>query len=255
MGFLRFVHENKLPVSVASMKHWSAHLQENGIASTRVGWALSMFTIIAAAYDITVPSSDYALITKRIHLHDRAYKRRDQAKLRYGLTREDILSLLGNHPKNTPSDTWDFFVTLGWTFLLRSEEIKKILPQHLLFLKGPNNVDGVQLRVAGNKNSINKKEEKLVFFPLNEIPDQLIPILRKFKSLTNFSWKHLSSNNAIIRHLRKYISPPSSNYEIVVHSFRHGRPGEIKFYGYCNVKLAKVGRWHSSSSVQRYSHM
>ena len=98
MGFLNFTYREKIPVSAASLKLWSIHLQEQGIAPTRVGWALTMIRIIAAAYDRPILDAEATLITKRIHWHERAYKRRQSAKICYGFTRQDVLKLIRNTP-------------------------------------------------------------------------------------------------------------------------------------------------------------
>lgn len=255
MGFIKYIHCNDLSFSAASFINWSGSLQRNNVAPTRVGWALSMIKIFLAAQYKTITTEDCALINKRIHLHERAYKKRESAKLRYGFTREDICILLKSSPKNTSLSTWQFFVALGWTFLLRSEEIRRCKPTHLSEITGPHGKKGFQLRISNNKNTINKNEQKFVFFPLSEIPDFLIPILRKFV-LSQEEWTSLPSNNAIIRFLRKQIPIDGDKFEIVVHSFRHGRPADlILHYGYDNNKLAKVGRWHSQSSVRVYSHV
>ena len=256
MGFLRFTYRENIPVTAVALKKWSMELQHKGIAPTRVGWALTMLRIIAAAFDRPLTEPEAGLVTKRIHWHERAYKRRDSAKIRYGFSRQDILHLLRNCPHTIDKDTWSFFVSLGWTFLLRSEEIRRLSPSDLAEIRGPKNVKGFQIRIRNNKNSVNKNEEKVVFFPLEEIPSTIIPILRRFSCSKEFTWDLLPSNNTIIRHLRKLIKINNDTHEIVVHSFRHGRPADLILrYGYSNEKLAKVGRWHSASSVRIYSHV
>ena len=256
MGFLQFTCRENIPVTTAALKQWSIHLQEQNIAPTRVGWALTMYRIVAAAYDKPLLDTEATLITKRIHWHERAYKRRSSAKIRYGFSREDVLTLISNTPPTFDQKTWEFYVVLGWTFLLRSEEIRRAVPSDLREIVGPNKAKGFQLRIRNNKNTLNKNEEKAVFFPYTEIPTKFIPILRKFTKETSFDWKLLPSNNTIIRHLRKIISINNATHEIVIHSFRHGRPADlILLYGYSSNKLAKVGRWHSASSVRIYSHV
>ena len=256
MGFLNFTHREHIPVCAASLKQWSIHLQERNIAPTRVGWALTMLRIIAAAYDRPILDAEATLVTKRIHWHERAYKRRPTAKIRYGFSREDVHRLISNPPPTFHQKTWEYYVTLGWTFLLRSEEIRRSVPGDLREIVGPNKVKGFQLRVRNNKNTLNKNEEKAIFFPYNEIPTKFIPILRNFAQESSSTWDKLPSNNTIIRHLRKIIKIDDSTHEIVVHSFRHGRPADLILrYGYSSNKLAKVGRWHSASSVRIYSHV
>ena len=256
MGFLKFTHREKIPVTAAALKRWSMELQEKGISPTRVGWALTILRIISAAFDKPLTDAEAGLITKRIHWHERAYKRRDTAKIRYGFSRNDILHLLRNCPPTINRNAWSFFISIGWTFLLRSEEIRRLSPSDLAEIRGPKNVKGFQIRIRNNKNSLNKNEEKVVFFPLEEIPAAIIPILRNFIAQENFTWEFLPSNNTIIRHLRKLIKINDATHEIVVHSLRHGRPADLILkYGYSNEKLAKVGRWHSAYSVRIYSHV
>ena len=256
MGFLQFTHREHLPVSAAALKKWSIDLQRKSISPTRVGWALTVLRIISAAYDIPITEPEANLVTKRIRWHERAYKRRDTAKIRYGFSRQDILHLLDNCPRTIDLGAWSYFVSLGWTFLLRSEEIKRLSPGDLSEINGPRGKKGFQLRIKNNKNTLNKNEEKFVFFPLEEIPREIIPVLRKFMVDQTFSWNMLPSNNTIIRHLRKLVQINNSTHEIVIHSFRHGRPADLILkYGYSNNKLAKVGRWHSTSSVRIYSHV
>ena len=255
MGFIKYINTNNLSFSAASFTDWSADLQRRNTAPTRVGWGLSMLKIFLAAFHLTIRSEDSALINRRIHLHERAYKKRDSARIRYGFSRNDIEILVNTTPKSIPFNTWQYFVALGWTFLLRSEEIRRCKPNHISEITGPNGVKGFQLRISNNKNTINKNEQKFVFFPTHDIPDCIIPILRKF-TRSKEDWKSLSCNNTIIRFLRKAIPIDSSKYEIVVHSFRHGRPADLVLhYGYSDNKLAKVGRWHSQSSVRVYSHV
>ena len=256
MGFLKFTYREQVSVSAASLKQWSIHLQEQKIAPTRVGWALTMLRIIAAAYDRPILDAEAALVTKRIHWHERAYKRRQEAKIRYGFSREDVYQLINNTPPTFHRKTWEYYVTLGWTFLLRSEEIRRSNPSDLREIIGPNKVKGFRLRVRNNKNTLNKNEEKAIFFPYNEIPSKSIPILRSFAGESSPTWDRLPSNNTIIRHLRKIIKINEATHEIVIHSFRHGRPADlILLYGYSSNKLAKVGRWNSASSVRIYSHV
>ena len=256
MGFLKYTHREHIPVNAVSLKQWSIHLQEQNIAPTRVGWALTMIRIIAAAFDKPILDPEATLITKRIHWHERAYKRRQSAKIRYGFSRQDVLKLINNTPPTFDQTTWEYYVALGWTFLLRSEEIRRSTPTDLREIVGPKKVKGFQLRVKNNKNTLNKNEEKAIFFPYSEIPSEFIPILRNFAAETSFNWEFLPSNNTIIRHLRRIIKINDSTHEIVIHSFRHGRPADlILLFGYSSNKLAKVGRWHSASSVRIYSHV
>lgn len=255
MAFIKYTHSCNLPITASSFKHWSRQLQANGRSISALAWAIGGLKLVAAALNRPISAKQLAECNRRMKLHDRSRKRAPSAKTTYGISKAEAITLLGKAPKNVPTDTWNAFVCLAWTFLLRTNEIKRVEPVHLTRVVGPHNVWGFQLQIQNNKNSINKNEKKFIFFPDSQIPLEMRKVLTKFKENNYVPWNELVCDETIIKHLRKYIKCPPS-FKVVIHSFRHGRPIDlIQKYGYSLIRVARVGRWHSSKAVRIYTHV
>ncbi len=256
MQFLKYANEHDLPVSAEGMKAWSQHLQDQKMAVNKVKHAWSMFIIIASAFGFKLRSGDSLLINHRIKFHNRAFQSRPEAKLRYPISREDIISILNKPPQYCPVTTWQYFVTLAWVFLMRRKEVLQAKPEDLRFRKTSSGKQGFEIRITNNKNNINKREPKWVFFETKEIPRQLIPILHALTHEIAPLWKNLPKPELIISHLRKIITFDESTYELVIHCFRHGRPKDLIINSdYSSTKIARKGCWDSLASVKRYAHV
>ncbi len=256
MAFLKYTQHNSLPFSAGSFKMWSRKLQSEGRSISAVAWAISGMKLVAAAMDRPISSKQMADCNRRMKLHDRSRKRAPDATTTYGISKEEALSLLNNPPRNVPPETWNNFVSLAWVFMLRTNEIKRVRPEHLTYVRGPQNKWGFQLQIKNNKNTVNKNENKFIFFPDSQIPREMRTVFIKFIKDNRDPWLDLVGDETIIKHLRKWVKCNDPNHKVVIHSFRHGRPKElIQSFGYTLVMIARVGRWHSTKAVRIYTHV
>lgn len=256
MTFLRFANDKKLPLSVKSFKEFSLELQEKGKSHTQITSAFGGFKIVCAAFDIPIQYQDFMAYKNRIRAHSRAFAARNTKKWRYPISVSDMELLLDNPPRGCKRSSWNNFVTLAWVFLLRKEEITRVVPtdlQRKFDEKGK--YLGWSLRVANNKNSQNKREGKFIYFPKDHIPEVFHCILDSILEHKGPLFPGLPNSKIIIEHLRSVISIDECTYVLVIHSFRHGRPEHLTtVHKYSDQQLMKVGRWDSIGGRKVYQH-
>ena len=108
--------------------------------------------------------------------------------------------------------------------MLRASEITRVQPSDLKEIVLPNGSRAVVLTVRYNKNEVNKLKPKQVTFPWAHIRVGLQGHIRDFMQQEVHLWS-LPKKTKIIPHLRQFI-----DIEIVIHSFRHGRPTWLRQY-------------------------
>ncbi len=255
MAFIKFTVEKELPLNMYSLCEYSRHLQERVLSISTTSSAYNGYRILCLGFGRPIPNEEHKMYVGRLKAQNRAYLSRPGRKWRYPISRSDILSLLNNPPNNCTNFDWNTFLTLGWTFLLRRNEILRCQPSDLTYLKGKGIKTGWRLGVKNNKTSTNKNEERHIFFPEGDIPVDLLAILHSISTATTELMTTLPNASDIIKHLRANLVYDQDHYEVVIHSLRHGRPEDLsKNLNYDDRKIMKVGRWDSSGGAKAYKH-
>ncbi|GJM17684.1 MAG: hypothetical protein DHS20C13_30110 [Thermodesulfobacteriota bacterium] len=255
MPFLRFTVDQHLPLNMESLREWSRFLQQKGNSTAQYVSAFGGFRALLTAHNINVSADEYKLYNIRFKQHARAYGARETKRWRYPISEADVINLMGKPPKKCSVFDWNCFVALAWVFLLRKGEILRVKPSDLKEIVGPEETKGFKLRIQRNKNSVNKKEARFVFFPLEHIPKKLLATLRRITRQNQRLFKSLPSTKIITKHLRRLIHVDTDLYELVIHSFRHGRPENLlNKHNYDDKKLMRAGRWESSGGARAYKH-
>ena len=163
---------------------------------------------------------------------------------------------MGRPPKHTRSSQWKAFLSLAWVFLLRKNEVFNYSHGDLTRKSDEKGkFVGWALAISNNKNCVNKREARIVFFKTSEVPPIFHSCLNELVDGKITSPLSLPDPNTLISHLRSVLKVTDPRYDVVIHSFRHGRPEYLAtVLNYSEAQIRKVGRWTTEKSRRVYQH-
>ena len=258
MPLIRFAREEGLPLSIETLLEFSRELQRQGKGPGLVSSAFNGLKILLTGFQIEMKWKHRDAYLTRFARHKRAFEARDHRTWTYPLSWEDIQFLLSKPPEGCDLDTWKSFLIVGWVFLLRKNEIKRVHPSDFKVKRnGRNKVSEITLLVRNNKNSTNKKEAKAVTFKVDQVPPLAMKIILKVMDQHGDIWEGLPHENKILPHLKQAMSGryDETYYNVVIHSMRHGRAEDLhSIHKMLNEQICQLGRWSTTGGRNAYKH-
>ena len=258
MPLIRFAHGKGLPVSMETLLEFSRELQRKGKGPGLVSSAFNGLKILFTGFQVELKWKHREAYLSRFNRHKRAFEARDHRTWTYPMSWDDIQYLLDKAPEGCDPETWSAFLMVGWVFLLRKNEIKRVNPSDFKIKRnGRNKVSEITLLVRNNKNSTNKKESKSVTFKVDQIPPLAMKILLKVAKKDSDIWLGLPHENKILPHLKQAMEGryDESYYKVVIHSMRHGRAEDLhSTHRMLNEQICQLGRWSTTGGRNAYKH-